>query len=94
MKSKRLLLILAAIPILLLIPFIAMQFTNEVNWDETDFIVMGLLLLAVGLAVEIVLRKTSGKLKRLLWMALVLFLFILLWAELAVGVFGTPFAGS
>lgn len=87
-------LILAAIPLLLLIPFIAMQFTNEVVWDETDFIVMGMLLLAVGLGVEVVLRKIKSNKKRLLWIGIVLFLFILIWGELAVGIFGTPFAGS
>ena len=94
MKTKRLMLILAAIPLLLLIPFIAMQFTNEVVWDETDFIVMGMLLLAVGLRTEIVLRKVKTNKKRLLWIGVVLFLFILIWGELAVGIFGTPFAGS
>lgn len=94
MKANRLYIILAAIPLLLLIPFIAMQFTNEIQWDETDFIVMGMLLLAVGLATEIVLRKVKGTKKRLFWIAVVLILFILLWGELAVGIFGTPFAGS
>ncbi|MDQ2695792.1 MAG: hypothetical protein M3Z21_10530, partial [Pseudomonadota bacterium] len=29
---------------LLLLPLAAMQFTNEVNWDETDFIVFGAML--------------------------------------------------
>lgn len=94
MKTKRLTLILAAIPLLLLIPFIAMQFTNEVVWDETDFIVMGMLLLAVGLGIEIVLRKVNANKNRILWIAIVLFLFAFIWGELAVGIFGTPFAGS
>lgn len=94
MISKRLFIILITVPLLLLIPLIAMQFTNEVMWDETDFIVMGMLLLAVGLATEIVLRKVRGSKKRLFWIAVILFLFILMWGELAVGMFGTPFAGS
>lgn len=93
-RNKRLKLILASIPLLLLVPLIAMQFTNEVMWDETDFIVMGMLLLAVGLGVEVVLRKIKSNKKRLLWIGIVLFLFILIWGELAVGIFGTPFAGS
>ena len=29
---------------ILLIPLIAMQFIAEVNWDETDFLVMGSVL--------------------------------------------------
>ena len=57
MKNKRLKIILAAVPVLLLIPLIAMQFTDEVIWTGIDFIIMGILLLSVGILCEIVLRK-------------------------------------
>ena len=30
--------------LLLLLPLVALQFTDEVNWDETDFIVFGIIL--------------------------------------------------
>ncbi|MDB5696794.1 MAG: hypothetical protein JWN21_2337, partial [Sphingomonas bacterium] len=33
---------------LLLIPAIAMQFTAEVNWTASDFVVMGVLLASVA----------------------------------------------
>jgi hypothetical protein len=32
----------------LLIPFFAMQFTNEVSWTQTDFVVMGFLLIGIA----------------------------------------------
>ena len=48
MKNKRLILILITIVFLLLIPFIAMQFTNEVDWTVSDFIVIGILLPGTG----------------------------------------------
>lgn len=35
--------------LLLLIPLLAMQFTSEVNCDETDFIIMSILIFATGL---------------------------------------------
>ena len=94
MKNKRLIIIFSVIAGLLLVPLIAMQFTESVDWDETDFIVMGILLSIVGLSLELVMRKTKKVLSRIIICGLILFAFVLIWAELAVGVFGTPFAGS
>lgn len=44
MKNKRLLIVLVTAT-LLLIPLIAMQFTEEVNWNFAYFIVAGALLM-------------------------------------------------
>lgn len=94
MKNKRLLIILATVLILLLIPLVAMQFTNEVDWNIFDFTIMGILLLGTGLLIELVLRKVKDGINRILISVIVLLVFFLVWAELAVGIFGTPFAGS
>ncbi len=93
-ENKRLFYMLLAIPFLLLIPLVAMQFTNEVNWSLLDFLVMGILLLGAGLAGEVVLRMVKKTDYRFLLLFVILLLFLLIWAELAVGIFGTPFAGS
>lgn len=93
-QRNRLILILLTVPFLLLIPLIAMQFTSEVDWSPFDFLVMGTLLLGTGLLVELVLRKVKKAEHRIALCAAVLVLFLLIWAELAVGIFGTPFAGS
>ncbi len=94
MKSKRLMFILLSIVMLLLIPLIAMQFTNEVNWTLADFIVAGALLLAFGLTCELAIRKIQNvKYRMVICLSLVAVL-LLVWAELAVGVFGSPIAGS
>lgn len=94
MKNKRLLIILTSLAMLLLIPLIAMQFTDEVNWGILDFVVMGILLLSTGLLLEFVFRKVSKIEYRIVLCAVVLVTFLLIWAELAVGIFGTPFAGQ
>jgi|TARA_B110000259_G_C13853367_1_gene337768 hypothetical protein len=94
MKNKRLIAILLSVLILLLIPFVAMQFTNEVNWNIADFIIMGILLLLTGLLCELVLRRVKSLTNRIIICGIVLFTLFLVWAELAVGIFGTPFAGS
>lgn len=94
MKNKRLIIILISIAILLLIPLIAMQFTSEVNWELNDFIIMGVLLLFTGLSCELILRKVKSVKNRVLICGIILLAFLLVWAEMAVGIFGTPFAGS
>lgn len=71
---------------ILLIPFIAMQFTTEVKWDETDFIVMGSLLFGIASLYVLVVRRSSRK-HRLLIGGIFIAAFLYLWAELAVGVF-------
>ena len=92
--NKRLSFILLAIPLLLLIPFTAMQFSNEVNWSIADFLVMGVLLLSVGLFIELFFRRVKNQKQRIMICISAVFVFLLIWAELAVGIFGTPFAGS
>jgi dipeptide/tripeptide permease len=93
-QKNRFTLILLSVAVLLLIPFIAMQFTTEVNWTFSDFLAMGFLLLGAGLICELVLRTVKKNRNRVILCLLVLALFFLVWAELAVGIFGTPLAGS
>ena len=86
--------IFIAVAALLMVPYTAMKFTSEVNWNWFDFLVAGVLLLGTGLACEAVLRIFRRPLHRLAICGAILFVLFLVWAELAVGIFGTPFAGS
>jgi CHASE2 domain-containing sensor protein len=71
-----------------------MQFSEEVDWDLFDFIIAAILLFGTGFIIEFVLRKVKTTQKRLLYCGIVLAVLFLVWAELAVGIFGSPFAGS
>ncbi len=94
MTLKKFTAILSVVLLILLIPFVAMQFTKEVFWTVGDFIVMGLLLLSTGLVLEFAARKITKLKYRILICSGIVLLFILTWVELAVGIFGTPLAGS
>ena len=94
MPNKRLKIILFIIALLLLIPFVAMQFTEEVNWQAGDFVVASVLLLGTGLLCELVLRNVTKTSYRIVLCMTILVLLFLIWAELAVGLFGTIFSGS
>ena len=94
MENKRLKLILLFITFLLFIPLIAMQFTNEVDWTPFDFIVAGILLLGTGLIFNLVVRKIKNIKYRIAICVALLIVLLLIWAELAVGIFDTPLSGS
>lgn len=92
--SQRRLGVLLMTALLLAVPLVAMQFTRDVRWTAGDFLVAGGLLLSAGFLGEWILRSPLGKYQRILLLLAALVVFGLLWAELAVGIFGTPFAGS
>ena len=86
--------ILYIVGTILLIPLIAMQLTNEVNWSLFDFIIMGAMLTITGLLGKIIFKKVKKYKHRVALYVVGAIIFLLIWAELAVGIFGTPFAGS
>ena len=57
MQNKRLIIIVLISASLLLIPLITMQFTDEVNWILSDFVIAGALLLGTGLMIEACAKK-------------------------------------
>lgn len=94
LQNKRLAGIMLTAALLLLVPLIAMQFTNEVKWGPFDFLVAAVLLFGTGLLCEWTLRKVKKTPYRIAILAGLLIALLLIWAELAVGIFGTPLAGS
>ena len=91
---KRIAILIAVIVAVLLVPLVAMQFSDQVNWTPSDFAIAGLLLLATGVLIDQVFRRTSKGLGRIIAIVFILFGFLLIWMELAVGIFGTPISGS
>lgn len=94
MKNKRLIIIVFTVTVLLLLPLLAMQFTDEVNWTLFDFVVAAVLLLGTGLSCELVLRKVNKVRLRIAICMTLLAMLIIIWAELAVGIFGSPISGN
>ena len=80
--------------ILLLIPLIASLISDQEDWHVNDYILMGFMVFTTGLIGINVLKVIKNKKIRWITIALLCLVFLLVWAELAVGVFDTPFAGS
>ena len=79
---KRLIIILVAAESLLLIPFVAMKFSGEVNWTATDFMTMGVMLLCTGIGIEVALRFFQVTWAKAAAVAAVLFAFVMVWGAL------------
>lgn len=86
--------IVLGVALVLLIPLVAMQFSNAVNWGLADFVIIGGLLIGAGLIYELLARSIKNATHRTILCIVLIVMVLLIWAELAVGVFGTPFAGS
>lgn len=72
--------------VLLLVPFIAMRVTSEVNWTLGDFIFAGLMLAALCGTVELAVRHSSKAIYRWAIALAGLGAFVVVWVNLAVGI--------
>lgn len=80
--------------IILLIPLCAMQFSEDVSWSLLDFLIGGVLLGFTFLMFTVVYSKFNNSKYRWPICIAIILTFLMIWAELAVGIFGTPFAGG
>ena len=48
------------VALILSVPLVAMQFTDEVVWSLADFVLAGALLATIGVALELVVKKTGN----------------------------------
>ncbi len=74
--------------LLLLLPWLAMQFTKEVAWSLADFMVFGGMLLAACAAFEMAIKIARNKAYLLAFSVAIGTAFILVWMNLAVGIIG------
>ena len=79
---------------LLALPAVAMLFTAEVNWGPEDFAVGGVLLLGTAFVLDRVLGSRLSRSTMLVAAGAVLLALLFVWAELAVGLVGSPWAGN
>ncbi len=74
---------------LLLLPLLAMQFSSEVNWTGSDFVVAGVLLAGTALLIELGCRAGNNLSGRAGWALVALTSLLLIWINLAVGIIGS-----
>ncbi|MDR2237195.1 MAG: hypothetical protein LBE92_13825 [Chryseobacterium sp.] len=84
-----------ALPLgLLCIPLFGNIISDEVHWTASDFIVAGGLLFTTAFLINLVRSRVKNLGRKVLICVTILLILALVWAELAVGIFGSPLAGS
>ena len=88
-QSKKIVRIAIVTLVILLLPLIIMQFTDEVDWGLADFAVAGALLIGSGITYELISGKVNNIVYRAAVGLAVLTAFILIWVNFAVGIIGS-----
>jgi peptidoglycan/LPS O-acetylase OafA/YrhL len=70
--------------LVLLVPFVAMQFSEEVDWDLFDFVAIGALVFGAGLAYRLLVRNESSSVKKIVIGIALVVVFLLIWINGAV----------
>ncbi|WP_288375439.1 hypothetical protein [uncultured Chryseobacterium sp.] len=95
MTQKQKTLIIYALPLALLsIPLVGNLISNEANWSVSDFLIAGALLFITAFLINLVRSRIKKQSQKVLVTIFILLALALIWLELAVGIFGSPFAGS
>ena len=79
----------AIVALVLMVPLVAMQFTDEVVWTLDDFIFAGVLLGSVGLTYELAARMTGNTAYRVAVGLALAAALLLVWVNGAVGIIGS-----
>jgi len=86
--TKRLIVWAVVVALILLVPLVAMQFTEEVDWDPFDFVLMGAVMFGIGLAYELIARRSEKTVYRVAFGVGLAGAFLLFWVNGAVGIIG------
>ena len=93
--EKQTTLAIFAVPALLMATaFLGNLFAEGWNWSPFDFIIAAVLLFGTAFFINLAIRSKKTLVTKLIVCFAILLVLALVWIELAVGIFGSPFAGS
>ncbi|MBM3328073.1 MAG: hypothetical protein FJY67_01185 [Calditrichaeota bacterium] len=75
--------------LILLVPLTAMQFTDEVDWSLSDFVIAGVLLFGAGLVYKVVTNRGGTTAYRVAAGVAIFAALMLFWVNGAVGLIGS-----
>lgn len=87
--------IIFAVPFVLLVAAVfGNLFVEGWNWSPFDFIIAAALLFGTASFINLVIRSKKSLRYKLMVSAAIILVLAMVWIELAVGIFGSPVAGS
>ncbi len=87
---RKIILVALGTVLILMVPLVAMQFSDEVDWGGGDFLIMGTLVFGTGLAYLLISRMSDSVAYRAAVAIAVVAGLLLVWVNLAVGIIGEP----
>lgn len=94
-KRQNIIRSILAAELVLLVPLFAMLFSVEGwDWKVPDFIIVGVLLAGVSVGAQLIINGIKSNSRQVSIGVVLAAAMILIWMELAVGIFDSPFAGS
>lgn len=87
--SKSILWVALVTALVFSMPLVAMQFTTQVNWSVTDFIIMGILIFGTAFSYVLLTRLSPTIIHRVAFALAIGSTFLLIWANLSVGLIGS-----
>lgn len=93
-QKQKTLAIFAVPALLLAAAFLGNLFVEGWNWSGFDFLVAAILLFGTAGLISLVRAVVKNRNYRIIISLVIVAILVLVWMELAVGIFGTPFAGS
>ncbi|SDH95612.1 hypothetical protein SAMN05421846_10335 [Chryseobacterium taeanense] len=94
LKKQKTSIIFAVPSLLLAAAFLGNIFIKDWNWSVFDFIIAADILFGSAFFINLVVLSKKPFIMKVLISFIILMIFCLIWIELAVGIFGSPFAGN
>lgn len=95
MKNRNTTSAIFAVPALLLAAaFLGNIFVEGWNWSGFDFLIAAVLLFGTSGLIFLIRTFIKNRNYRILLSLIIIVCLVLIWIELAVGIFGSPFAGN
>ena len=88
MERRRLLNWILVVIGVLMIPLISMLWSDQINWDVSDFIIVGAILVGIAIVYEVIIRKSAQVKYRVAVGIGLLGALLLFWVNGAVGIIG------